>query len=478
MSKYYSIKSYRWKELGLFLVPFIILLLEMTQLLLARLVHAGTLSETSSLSVKNLPTIEGLIPVIGLIIALVLANIFLSIFFPKADQMLLPLVGLLSGIGVLMALRTGPDLSPPDPAQGTRQLLWVIIGLVAFAATMLLLRNVRWLKQYRYILLVIGLLLLMASVVNAFRIKDFNSPTHDQLNLGPLSLQPSEFLKIILVCVFAGFLSERRDFFGAHEVRFGFLQLPVPRVNELGPLAIMLGISLLIFLGIRELGLALLIYGIFLCMVYLGSGRLSYVIGSLLIFAILGFLGYVALSHLHIFSYVGERFQTVTFNIVDWQHWTQADEQFAENAGLQIVQGIIALSSGGIIGAGLGLGHPTFVPVVQSDMVFTGLGEELGLAGLFGIIAIYLLILYRGYRIAVQTSDPFNQLLAAGLTSIFAIQAFIIIAANMNFLPLTGIPLPFLSYGGSSIIANYIIIGILMRISHDTAVAKAREGSD
>src|SRR5579872_4573683 len=312
MSRYYSnpLKRYRWKELGLFIVPFIILLLEMTQLLLARLIHSGTLNETSSLSLKNLPTIEGLIPVIGLILAMVLVNIFLSIFFPKADQMLLPLVGLLSGVGVLMALRTGPDLSPPDPAQGTRQLLWVLIGLVAFAATMLLLKNVRWLKQYRYILLTIGLLLLLVSVVNAFRVKDFNSPTHDQLNFGPLSLQPSEFLKIILVIVFAGFLSERRDFFGGNEVRLGFLRFPVPRVNELGPLAIMLGISLLIFLGIRELGLALLIYGIFLCMIYLGSGKLTYVVASLLIFAVLGYIGYAALSHLHIFSYVGERFQT------------------------------------------------------------------------------------------------------------------------------------------------------------------------
>ena len=164
----------------------------------------------------------------------------------------------------------------------------------------------------------------------------------------------------------------------------------------------------------------------------------------------------------------------MTFNVVDWQHWSAADDNFAQNAGLQIVQGLIALSSGGIIGTGIGLGHPTFVPVVQSDMIFTALGEELGLAGLFAIIGIYLLIIYRGYRIAIQARDSFNQLLAAGLTSIFAIQTLIIAAGNMKFLPLTGIPLPFLSYGGSSILANYIIIGILLRISHNTAME--REG--
>jgi cell division protein FtsW (lipid II flippase) len=159
----------------------------------------------------------------------------------------------------------------------------------------------------------------------------------------------------------------------------------------------------------------------------------------------------------------------VTFDVVNWQNWTPDQTNFAENQGLQIVQGLIALSSGGILGTGLGLGHPAYVPVIQSDMVFVAFGEELGLAGLFAILGIYLLIIYRGYRIAIEARDRFDQMLAAGLTSIFAIQTFVIAAANMKFLPLTGIPLPFLSYGGSSVIANYIIIGILLRISHNTA---------
>lgn len=231
----------------------------------------------------------------------------------------------------------------------------------------------------------------------------------------------------------------------------------------------MLGIALLFFLFVRELGLALLIYGLFLSMLYLASGKFSYVATGLLIFAALGFIGY------SLFSYVRTRFAVVGFNVVNWQNWTAKDDRFATNGGLQILQGLIALSSGGILGAGLGLGNPAgryFVPVVQSDMVFTALGEELGLAVLFAIIAIYLLIIYRGFRIAIEATDTFNQLLAAGLTSIFAIQTFIIIAGNMKFLPLTGIPLPFLSYGGSSILANYIIVGILLRISYNTAVER------
>ncbi len=202
-------------------------------------------------------------------------------------------------------------------------------------------------------------------------------------------------------------------------------------------------------------------------MMYLGSGNILYAVSGLVFFVILGFIGYT------LFGYVRARFDVLGFNVVNWQNWSPSDQNFAQNGGLQIVQGLIALSSGGIIGAGIGLGHPTFVPVVQSDMIFTALGEELGLAGVFAIIGIYLLIIYRGYRIAMETTDTFSKLLAAGLTSIFAIQSIIIIAGNMKILPLTGIPLPFLSYGGSSIIANYISVGILLRISYNTARERA-----
>jgi cell division protein FtsW (lipid II flippase) len=231
---------------------------------------------------------------------------------------------------------------------------------------------------------------------------------------------------------------------------------------------LMLVISLLFFLVVREIGLALLVYSIFLCMIYLGAGKFSYVAVGLLGFFLFGFIGYMLLG------YIRNRFATVGLDMVNWQNWSDATNLAASNQYLQIVQGIIALSSGGILGAGLGLGHPTIVPVSQSDMVFVALGEELGLAGLFAIIGLYLLIIYRGFRIAIEASDSFQQLLAAGLTSIFAIQTLIICAGNMKFFPLTGIPLPFLSYGGSSLIANFIIIGILLRISHQTGLE--REG--
>jgi len=460
-------RRYRWTELGLFIIPFMILVLEMSQLLLANK------DQTSSLSTRNLPTIQGLIPALGLIVTLLVANIIMSVFFRKADQVLLPLVGLLSGIGILMATRLGPDLSPfPDPALGSRQLVWVLLGIVVCLATLFILRNINLLARYKYTAAFLGIVLVCTTLINTFRVgfRNLDAPTHDQLNIGPFALQPSELLKICIVIFFAAYLSENRDILAEGSLKFGPFRLPP--LKQIGPLALMLGIALLLFLFVRELGLALLIYGLFLAMLYLGSGKISYVVTSLLIFVVLGFIGYA------LFSYVRARFAVVAFNAVDWQHWTAKENEFASNAGLQILQGLIALSSGGLLGAGLGLGHPAgrgYVPVVQSDMVFTALGEELGLAVLFAIIAIYLLIIYRGFRIAIEATDTFNQLLAAGLTSIFAIQTFIIIAGNMKFLPLTGIPLPFLSYGGSSILANYIIVGILLRISYNTAVE--RDGS-
>lgn len=456
-------KNYRWKELALFIIPFIILLLIMFQLPLAQYYETQLQTNIQSqvpLTLSILPTIHDLIPIIGLIIALFAVHVVISIYFPKTDQVLLPLVGLMSGIGVMMATRLGPVVG--DPNLGTRQLIWVLVGLVALLVVLFGLRRMGWLRNYKYIWAAIGIALVAVTLLHALRVKNFNSPNHDQLNFGPLSLQPSELLKIIIVIFFAAYLDETtRDVFGG-----GLRRIPL---DKLGVMGFMLGVSLLLFLFIRELGLALLIYGIFLTMLYLGSGRLSYVVVGLLVFLVLGFIGY------KLFGYVRDRFAAVTLDPVNWQKWTSADVTLAKGPAYQIIQGLIALANGGIIGTGIGLGHTgEFGIVVQSDMILTALGEELGLAGLFAIIGLYILILYRGYRIAVEATNDFSQLLVAGLTSIFAIQALVIMAGNMKFLPLTGIPLPFLSYGGSSIIANYIIIGILLRISHNTAVE--REG--
>jgi cell division protein FtsW (lipid II flippase) len=462
-------RHYRWRELSLLIIPLLVLLLEMFQLPLAQYYVNSIDANTQKIpfSTSLLPSVNDLIPILGLIAAIVAVHILLTIFFPKADQMLFPLVALLSGLGVLLAIRNGPDAYPYDTSLGLKQLAWVMIGLVACLVTLFGLRSMNFLQRYKYTWAVLGLILVAVTLVNAFRVKNLDAPTHDQLNFGPFALQPSEFLKILIVVFFAAYLSENRDVLAEGNLRLG--PIPLPPLRQLGPIILMLIISLALFLGIRELGLALLIYGIFLAMLYLGTGKLSYVTGGLIFFFALGFIGY------SLFSYVRARFAAVGLDMVNWQNWDSSTIAFAQNTGAQIAQGLIAISSGGILGAGFGLGHASAVVyVAQSDMIFTVIAEEFGLAGMFVLIGFYVLLIYRGFRIAIEARDPFNKLLAAGLTSIFGIQTLIISAGNLKLLPLTGIPLPFLSYGGSSVIANFIIIGILLRISHNTAME--REG--
>ncbi len=453
-----GIRRYRWRELSLFIVPALILLVGMTQVLITSNTDQ---KQTATFTTGHLPTVQGLIPILGFMGLMLILNVVMSIAFPKADQMLLPAVGLLSGIGVLFALRQGPDLNPARPALGIYQLVWVTLGVVVCIATMFSLRNMNFLQRYKYTWALLGLVLVGVTLFKSLR-TNLNTPTHDSLSFGPFQLQPSEFLKICIVIFFAAYLSENRDILAGGTTRIGPFRLPPLR--HLGPILLMLGLALLIFLGVRELGLALLIYGLFMSMIYLSSGKFSYVLMGLLVFFVLGFIGYA------LFGYIRDRFAVLGLDMVNWQDWSAKTTDDIQGRFFQISQGIIALSSGGIFGQGLGLGHPTMVSVSESDMVFTALGEELGLAGLFAIIGLYMLLLYRGFRIAIESRDSFQQLLAAGLTSIFAIQTLIICCGNMKFMPLTGIPLPFLSYGGSSILGNYIIIGILLRISHNTGV--------
>ena len=222
------LRRYRWKELGLLVIPFLILLLEMVQLPLAQYFQSqitviANTQQTIPFSTAILPSFTDLIPVFGLIVALLLVNLLLSIFFPKADQLLLPLVGLMSGIGVLMALRLGPEVG--DQLLGIRQLVWVILGLILCMATVFGLRNMNWLKRYKYTWALLGIFLVALTIVNALRVKNLNSPTHDQLNFGPLNLQPSELLKIFIVVFFAGYLSENRDILTEGNLRIGPLRL-------------------------------------------------------------------------------------------------------------------------------------------------------------------------------------------------------------------------------------------------------------
>ncbi len=431
-------RSYRWTEMYLLLLPAAFLVLGVMQLLLIRTGH-------QVVTQKSLPTLDALGPALGLIAAFAGAHVLLCVIAPEADQTLLPIVGMLSTIGVLMALRLGPDLGAPE--LGTKQLIWVVIGLAFCVLTVWGTRNLRWLRLYKYTWAVLGIALVAVTLVHAHNL-NFNSPSRDVLGVGPGNFQPSELLKICLVVFFAGYLSENREMLATGGKRVGRLTLPPPK--QLGPLAVMLGLSLIIFVGLRELGLALLIFGLFLAMLYVASGRFDFVLGSLGLFAVGAFVCY------NLFSYVRDRVAIVS---------TAFEPGVATDKGYQIVQGLIAFGVGGVFGQGLGLGHPTFVPAISTDYVAAAIGEEFGLAGLLAILGLFLLLIYRGMRIAVLARDSFNQLLACGLTAVFGLQTLVILAGNLKLMPLTGIPLPFVAYGGSSVIANFIIVGLLIRLS-------------
>jgi cell division protein FtsW (lipid II flippase) len=214
----------------------------------------------------------------------------------------------------------------------------------------------------------------------------------------------------------------------------------------------MLGLALLIAVGIRELGLALLIFGLVLTMTYAATSRKTYVIGGLALFTVGAVIAF------SVFSYA-----RIRLNIVS----NAFDPAVEPTDGYQIVQGLIAFASGGVFGSGLGLGHPTLVPASNTDYIAAAFGEEFGFAGLLALMGLFMLLVFRGLLVATRARDPFNQLMAVGLTSVFALQTLVILAGNLKLMPLTGVPLPFVAYGGSSVIANFIIIGFLLRLSEN-----------
>jgi cell division protein FtsW (lipid II flippase) len=441
-------RNYRWTELWLLLFPALFMLLGLVTLLIVSGQHID-------LGAKQLPPLDAFTPVIGLLLALLGAHVALIFVAPDCDETLLPIAGMLSSIGVLMALRLGRDLN--QPSLGSKQLVFVIAGLALCVLTVWATRDLKWIRDFPYTWAIVGAALVGVTLVHA---GGFNpsAPSRDVLSLGNggLSFQPSEIFKICLVIFFAGYLSENLKVLSEGGYRLGPLTLPP--VKNLAPLLVMLGLALLIVVFARELGLAVLILGIFLAMLYAASSRMSYIVMLAGIFAV------GAIAIFRIFSYARDRASLIT-QAFDPKVYTGAPPL----SSYQIVQGLVAFGSGGVFGQGLGLGHPTFVPAATTDYVAAAFAEEFGFAGLLALIAIFMLLLYRGMRIAARSREPFNQLLALGLTAVFGLQTVVILAGNLKLMPLTGVPLPFVAYGGSSLLANFIIIGLLLRLSREKA---------
>jgi cell division protein FtsW (lipid II flippase) len=434
---------YRWTELWLLLLPAAFMTISVLEL---SIVH----TQPQIINRQTLPPLEAFGPALGLMAALVVAHLALNIFAPDADQTLLPIAGTLASIGVIMATRLGPDVGQIE--LGGKQLAFVVVGLIVCVLTVRFTRSLGWLRNYKYTWAVAGLGLVAVTLVSAIRSFNTNAPNRDVLSIGfgtgGLTFQPSELLKICLVIFFAGYLSENQEMLALARFKVGPFALPP--LKHLGPLLVMLGVALTMIVAVRELGLALLIFGLFLSMLYVASNRPMYVVTSLILFAI------GAVAAFGIFSYARARLDILG---------SAFDPAVEPNQGYQIVQGLISFASGGVFGSGLGLGSPTITPAATTDYIAASFGEEFGFAGVLALIGLFLLLVYRGLSIAAQARDPFNKLMAVGLTAVFALQTLVILAGNLKVMPLTGVPLPFVAYGGSSVIANFIIIGLLLRLS-------------
>ena len=392
-------------------------------------------------------------------VLMLLAHLAIRWLAPWADPLMLPLAALLNGLGIVMIYRlqqSGRDgnagrlISTMSTSTTLLQLVWSTVGVAAFVAVLALVREPRTLQRYTYTFGAVGLLLLAIPALLPASLSEVNG-AKVWISIGSFSVQPGEFAKLALAVFFAGYLVAKRDVLSLAGRRV--LGIDLPRARDLGPVLIAWVASLLILIFETDIGQSALFFGMFLVMLYIATQRTSW----LLIGGALFLSGAFVASKL--FAHVGER-------VTIWLH--PFDPQNVYHSSYQLVQGLYGMGFGGVLGTGLGNGQPYWTPLVQSDFIFTAFGEELGLTGLMAILLIYGLIVERGLRAAVAVRDPFSKLLAGGLAFVLALQVFVIVGGVTQLIPLTGITTPFLSQGGSSLVASWMLIAVLMRVS-DTA---------
>jgi len=386
---------------------------------------------------ENWPWVAGIWAALGLV-----AHLALRFRLPYADPVLLPIVFALAGIGLTMIHRIDVINDPPRH-DATTQLIWVGLGIAAMVAITFVARDHKVLQGYPYLLFIAGILLLLLPMtplgveINGSQI---------WIRVFGLSFQPAEVAKIVLSFAFAAYLAEKRDVLTLAGPRI--LGLTLPRGRDLGPIAIMWVASMLVMVSQRDLGTSLLFFGLFVMMLYVATERVSWVaIGGLLFAA-----GAV-------FAY--ERFGHVRVRVSSWlDPFSDYDKNY------QVIQGQFGMAWGGLFGRGWGQGRPGLTPLAKSDFITAAVGEELGIVGLMAVILLYGVVVARGLRTALAVNDQFGKLLAAGLSFVFALQVFAIVGGVTRLLPLTGLTTPFMSQGGSSMVANWIILAVLLVISH------------
>ncbi|MFD8735772.1 FtsW/RodA/SpoVE family cell cycle protein [Streptomyces sp. NPDC059618] len=387
------------------------------------------------------------------------AHLAVRKFAPYADPLLLPLATLLNGLGLVMIWRLDQSkLLQSIQQAGTaapRQLMYTALGIALFVGVLFFLKDHRVLQRYTYISMVGALVLLLLPLVPGLGANIYGAKIW--IHIGSFSIQPGEFAKIVLAIFFAGYLMVKRDALALASRRF--MGLYLPRGRDLGPILVVWFISILILVFETDLGTSLLFFGMFIIMLYVATERTSWIVFGLLMSAA-GAVGVATFE-----THVQQRVQAW----LDPMHEFMQSRQGVPGHTEQSMQALWAFGSGGTLGTGWGQGHSELIRfAANSDFILASFGEELGLAGIMGILVLYGLIVERGIRTALAARDPFGKLLAVGLSGGFALQVFVVAGGVMGLIPLTGMTMPFVAYGGSSVIANWALMGILIRIS-DTA---------
>jgi len=392
-----------------------------------------------------------LIPLlVGVLALIAVAHIAVRRLAPAADPTLLPIAALLHGVGYVMITRL-------DDGLAARQTTWSLLAVGAFVLTLLIIPRVTGLLRRQWWLLSAAIALLISPFIPGVGIT--SGGARIWVSAGPINFQPGEFAKVLMAVFFASYVADRRMLLRDRSWKLGPIRLPQPA--DLFPVAFGWGIAVLIMVGQRDLGSSLLFFTLFIVMLWIATEQVSYLLVGLLLFAGAAYVAW------RLFGHVQTR---VDIWLDPW-----ADEY---GKGYQLVQALYGLGDGGLVGTGLGRGSPNLVPEAQNDFIFAAIGEELGLLGASAVLASYVFIIRTGLHIASRTTREVEKLLTVGLTTTLGMQAFIIIGGVIKVVPITGITLPFVSYGGSSLLANYVLLALLIRVSDSAAVRRGERPDD
>lgn len=367
------------------------------------------------------------------------AHLLVRRLAPGADPAFLPTAAVLAGIGYAMVYRLQPKLA-------TQQFAWLLVGLALFVLTLAAIRDQRRLEAFPYTIGLVGIGLLLLPIVPG--VGHSVNGARLWVGFGPINFQPAEIGKILVVVFLASYLNARKELLAIAQRRIGPIRLPEPRY--MAPILVAWFVSLAVLFLENDLGSSLLFFGIFVVMLWVATGRGTYLAFGLVLFAVGALLGYLIVPHVQV-------------RVAIWLH--ALTPRYVHDAGYQLAQGEFGMASGGIVGTGLGLGHPGRIPFAYTDFIFAAVGEELGLLGVTAVLLMYVVLVGRGLKAALTSDDGFSKLLATGLATALAVQTFVIVGGVTRVIPLTGVTLPFVSYGGSSLVTNFVLLALLVRVS-------------